>query len=59
MRVFVDCDDSNMRITMLLADGREIQDDDNIRFLTNDFLALGGSDMLTPGHAGRRFPVFK
>lgn len=48
MRVFVDCDDNNMSITMLLADGREIQDDENIRFLTNDFLVLGGSGMLTP-----------
>ena len=48
MRVFVDCDDDNMSITMLLADGREIQDNDNIRFLTNDFRVLGGSGMLTP-----------
>jgi 2',3'-cyclic-nucleotide 2'-phosphodiesterase (5'-nucleotidase family) len=49
MRVFVDCDDNHMSIAMLLADGREIQDDDNIRFLTNNFLALGGSGMLDPG----------
>ncbi len=48
MRVFIDCDENNMSIKMLLADGREIQDDDNIRFLTNDFLVLGGSGMLTP-----------
>ncbi len=49
MRVFVECDDDHMSITMLLADGREIKDDENIRFLTNDFLALGGSGMLIPG----------
>jgi len=48
MQVFVDCDNNNMSISMLLADGREIQDDENIRFLTNSFLALGGSEMLTP-----------
>jgi len=49
MRVFVECDDNHMSIAMLLADGREIKDDENIRFLTNDFLALGGSGMLIPG----------
>ena len=49
MQVFVDCDDNKMTIAMLLANGREIQDDENIRFLTNDFLALGGGGMLDPG----------
>jgi 2',3'-cyclic-nucleotide 2'-phosphodiesterase (5'-nucleotidase family) len=49
MQVFVDCDDNNMTIAMLLGDGREIQDDENVRFLTNDFLALGGGGMLEPG----------
>ena len=33
---------------MLLADGREIQDEENVRVLANDFLALGGDDLLTP-----------
>jgi len=49
MQVFVDCDNNNMTIAMLLADDREIKDDDRIRFLTNNFLALGGSGMLDPG----------
>jgi 5'-nucleotidase len=49
MRVVVACDDNKMSIAMMLADGREIQDDEIIRFLTNDFLALGGGGMLDPG----------
>ncbi len=48
MRVFVECADDQMSIAMLLADGREIQDEENVRVLANDFLALGGDDLLTP-----------
>ncbi len=48
MRVFVDCNNDQMRVTMLLADGREIQDDDSIKVVATDFLALGGDDVLTP-----------
>ncbi len=48
MRVFVTCTDDGMNVVMRLNDGREIQDDDRIQVIANDFLALGGDDILTP-----------
>jgi len=48
MRVFVTCSESGMHVEMRLDDGREIMDDDIIRVVANDFLALGGDDILTP-----------
>lgn len=48
MRVFVSCTDDGMNVVMRLNDGREIQDDDRIRVIANDFLAPGGDDILTP-----------
>lgn len=48
MRVFVTCDDTRMKVAMRMNGGREIKDDDNIRIVVNDFLALGGDDILTP-----------
>jgi hypothetical protein len=48
MRVFVTCSDTGMHVRMLLDDGREINDEDRIRMIANDFLALGGDDILTP-----------
>ena len=48
MRVFVSCDESQMKIEMRLDDGRIVGDDDRIRVIANDFLAVGGDDILTP-----------
>lgn len=48
MRVWVDCAAGNMNVVMRLEDGREIADTDRIRLIANDFLALGGDDILTP-----------
>jgi len=48
MRVFVECDGNQMSIAMLRADGREIRDDENVRVLANDFLALAGDGLLSP-----------
>jgi 2',3'-cyclic-nucleotide 2'-phosphodiesterase (5'-nucleotidase family) len=48
MRVFVSCDNAQMRVEMRLDDGRVIGDNDRIRIVANDFLALGGDDILTP-----------
>jgi 5'-nucleotidase len=48
MRVFVQCDDEHMTVTMLRPDGREILDDDRLDVAVNDFLLLGGDDILTP-----------
>ena len=48
MRVFVECNDQHMTVTMLRPDGREILDDDRLDIAVNDFLLLGGDDILTP-----------
>jgi 5'-nucleotidase len=48
MRVTVGCDGDKMNVVMRLADGREIVDTDRIQVIANDFLALGGDDILTP-----------
>ncbi len=48
MQVFVDCGDGQMNVTMLLPDGRDSQDNDNIKVVVNNYLALGGDDILTP-----------
>jgi len=48
MRVFVSCDNDRMLVEMRLSDGRTVGDDDRIRIVANDFLALGGDDILTP-----------
>lgn len=47
MRVFVSCSDAGMQVRMLLNSGDEIEDEDTIRLIANDFLALGGDDILT------------
>ncbi len=48
MRVFVECNDDAMSIRMLRQDGSDILDNDRVAVITNDFLALGGDDILTP-----------
>lgn len=57
MRVFVSCDSGLMNIDMRLNDGRVIGDDDRIRVVANDFLALGGDDILTPAFRGEDFEL--
>ena len=48
MRVFVECADIRMSVRMVRTDGSEISDEEDIVLLVNDFLALGGDDILTP-----------
>jgi len=48
MRVFVRCDTGNMSIQMVRPDGSEIDDSDVLRVVAQDFLLLGGDDVLTP-----------
>ena len=48
MRVFVGCNAEGMQVALKLDNGREITDTDTIRVVANDFLALGGDDILTP-----------
>jgi 5'-nucleotidase len=48
MRVFVGCEAGQMSIQMIGPDGSEIEDTDILRVVANDFLLLGGDDILTP-----------
>jgi 5'-nucleotidase len=48
MQVFVSCIADQMSIRMLRPDGIEIDDDDTLRVVANDFLLLGGDGILTP-----------
>lgn len=48
MRVRIACDEDRMQVAMLLDDGREIGDSDRVLVVANDFLSLGGDDILTP-----------
>jgi 2',3'-cyclic-nucleotide 2'-phosphodiesterase (5'-nucleotidase family) len=48
MRVFIDCTNGQMDIEMKLRTGATIHDDDRVAIVANDFLALGGDDVLTP-----------
>ena len=48
MRAFVTCDAGQMSVQMIRNDGREIQNSDTLRVVANDFLLLGGDNVLTP-----------
>ncbi len=48
IRVRVNCSGAVMRVVATRPDGSEIADDDQIRLVANDFLVLGGDDILTP-----------
>ena len=48
MRVVVKCANDIMDVDMTLNDGRLIADEDVIKVIANDFLALEGDDVLTP-----------
>lgn len=46
MRVFVECVDMNMSVSMQLLDGREVQDSDSIAMALVNYLALGGDSVV-------------
>ena len=48
MRVFVSCEAGQMSVKMIKSDGSEIQDSDTLQVVANDFLLLGGDNVLTP-----------
>lgn len=47
MRVAVACNGTDMSVAMHFADGREISDSDSVTVAVNDYIALGGDDILT------------
>ena len=57
MRVFVDCSDEQMNIRMVTSDNREIKDTDTLRVVANDFLLLGGDNVMTPAMPEQGFDV--
>lgn len=48
MRAFVSCTNDKMEIVLRLANGSAVRDDDRLTVVVNDYLALGGDDILTP-----------
>lgn len=48
MRAFVGCENGEPDINMVLSNGREIDNEDQIRVSTNDFLATLGDGIFTP-----------
>ena len=48
MRIDVRCEAGVLEIGMETDDGRQIADDDVVRLITTDFLALGGDAILSP-----------
>jgi 5'-nucleotidase len=48
MKVSVSCADDAMDVILELSDGTIVQDDDRVTLIANDFLVLGGDDILTP-----------
>lgn len=57
MRVFVSCADGKMAIRMVKPDGSEIADADTLNVVANDFLLLGGDNILTPAMPAGGFDV--
>ena len=57
LRIVVSCERDDVTIALRLDDGRELQDTDRIALLANDFLALGGDDVLTPVIPGDGFAI--
>jgi len=57
MRVYVGCNDDHMSIRMVRPDGREIEDADMLRVVANDFLLMGGDDVLTPAMPADGFDI--
>jgi 2',3'-cyclic-nucleotide 2'-phosphodiesterase (5'-nucleotidase family) len=47
MRVAVACNSTDMAVAMHFTDGREISDSDLVTVAVNDYIALGGDDILT------------
>jgi len=45
MRVFVECADKDMSVTMRLDDGRKVRDSDSIAVAMVNYLALGGDEI--------------
>ncbi len=47
LRVVVSCNSTDMTVALHFADGREISDSASVTVAVNDYIALGGDDILT------------
>ena len=57
MRVFVGCNDERMTIRMVRPNGVEIGDTDTLRVVANDFLLMGGDNVLSPAMPEQGFDI--
>jgi 2',3'-cyclic-nucleotide 2'-phosphodiesterase (5'-nucleotidase family) len=60
VRVFAECSGGALVTRIEFRDGEELQDDDQLLVVTNDFLVAGGDDVLTPARPENGFqPVYE
>jgi 5'-nucleotidase len=57
IRVFAECEDDRLIVTMVRPDGAEIEDQEMIVVTTTDFLATGGDDIFTTIIPDQGFPM--
>ncbi len=48
IKTSISCNSKSLEVVARRPDGRAIADDDQVRLIANDFLVLGGDDILTP-----------
>jgi 5'-nucleotidase len=60
IRIFAECNHGTLVTRIVMRDGEEMQDDDQLLVVTNDFLVAGGDDVLTPAMPENGFePVYE
>ncbi len=57
MRATVTCDGPHMTVKLTRDDGTPIRDDDTVRVIANDYIALGGDNVLTPVMPAGGYPL--
>lgn len=57
MHVSIGCSGDTLQVEMTRDDGVAIRDEESVRVITNDFLALGGDGIFTPVMPDGGFPV--
>lgn len=57
IRIFAACHDKKINVTMLRANGSEVEDNEMLAVMTTDFLATGGDDIFAAITPADGFPI--
>lgn len=57
MRVFISCTNLKQSVTLVLSDGHEVRDTDDVTVVVNDFIAAGGEYILTDIMPENGYPI--